>query len=85
MRQYNDGTYRRINKTEARRRYEAGEEVTLIPCNLRIDNCWGLALPVARDYWSCEGLAFDKVVNEAECFNCNAETGRYLAYYTKEA
>lgn len=66
MRQYNDGHYARITKTEARRRFDSGEAIAICASNLR---------PGAHDL-------FENKVNAFEFYNCiNSETGRKAAFY----
>ena len=76
--------YVRISKQAARRMYEAGETVYLVPCRFVPGNCWGLMYDANYYNWNkCE--PFDTVVNAFEYYNCNRETGRYTAFYRKVA
>lgn len=67
---------RRIGKREARRRYNNGEEILLAPHKANVELFGG---------WISNANCgkFDILVNEHEFFNCNAELGKYAAYYMK--
>jgi len=73
--------WNRINKTSARRLFNAGRDILFNPCNM----------PVRRDFYCVHVIAskkdrpdFDSVCNAFEYYNCNGETGRYAAFYVKE-
>lgn len=76
------GEFTKITKTEARKRYEAGESVYLVPCKMRIDSPWGHSSRAVRDV--TDTRTFQQVVNGFEYYNCFPETGNYAAYYIKE-
>lgn len=78
------GSYTRITKADARKLYDAGHIVYLCPVNLNPLSPWGLMLTVANDIVGYEGMSFEKVVNAATYYNCNGETGRYLAFYKED-
>lgn len=68
--------YKRISKAAARRIYDNGGELYFCPVKLNPESPWGLL------YWPGDrGTSFDDHVNVFEAFNCNAETGRYTAFY----
>ena len=80
MRQINVGEFVRISKSEAKRRYNAGETIRFCACNMSPVNMWGC-------YYDCcleVGREFEAVVNAFRYYNCNNETGRYPAYYVKK-
>ena len=66
----------RVTKRVARRLHSAGVAVWMLPCNMRLNNMWMYPMQLQS------GETFDKQVNACEYYNCNPETGRYLAYYT---
>lgn len=77
---YIDG-FRRITKAEAKRRYIAGETIRIVPVNLRPDNFWGFYADIKND----SPRRFEAFINEYSYYNCiDSETGRYLAFYTRE-
>lgn len=80
----NGVTFTRINKTTARKLYNAGLDVVFCPCNLRPFNRYGFGLDmrINKDDISNDGRTFDTVVNYFEYYNCrDTETGKYTAFY----
>lgn len=67
--------YEKITKTTARKMYASNKQVYVLPCNVCTDSMWmsPMEIPADRD--------FDKFCNEYQYYNCNAETGRRLAFY----
>jgi len=73
--------YKRISKGEARRLYNEGIAVYILPCKVYPDDNHPWIKPFKMDF-----RTFDEFVNEYEYYNCNiAEIGYYAAYYIKEA
>lgn len=72
----------RVNKQKARRLYNQAKTVTLIPCNVPLQNAWiaGYRINIVL----CEDREFDKIVNEFSFYNCNNILGKYPAYYVEE-
>lgn len=73
----NTGDYmERVSRRTAKRLYNAGEPIILLPCK-----CF-------TDYFSFETKenekeirTFDSLVNEFEYYNCNYKCGYYAAFY----
>lgn len=79
MRQYNDGHYARITKTEARRRFDSGEAIAICASNLRPGAFWYPECTIKKR--GAHDL-FENKVNAFEFYNCiNSETGRKAAFY----
>lgn len=78
---------RRINKREARRRYNAGERILFCPVKWRpLNRFYGLDVWIDKTNVSSLERTFDQIVNEFEFYNCHyPEAGRYTAFYIKEA
>lgn len=82
--------YRRVNKAAARKVFKSGKIVFALPVNMRIDNMWmppfrvyaGEHVQYEIDTYGLDGT-FDRVLNAITYYNCNNETGKYLAYYVK--
>ena len=71
----------KVNKTKARKLYDAGVALFLIPCKVSLDNIWGIGGFFDK---SC-GKTFDALVNEFEYYNCNNnEMGKYCSFYFKQ-
>ena len=73
----------RINKTEARGRYNRGEKIYVCPCKMDPENKWQKAVLLSMQ--TTDGEKFDNAVNYFEYYNCQYnELGKYAAFY-KEA
>ena len=74
-------TLKRIDRRKAAAAYNNGLDVLFIPCNLNpVNNFYNLGI------WENKALDgqyrdFTALVNAFEYYNCNAETGRYTAFY----
>lgn len=90
------GGYTRITKKEAARRYNAGEVIRLTACKLSPVSPWGCYSDAQKDYnatisWDgfntivARNRKFETVVNAFTYYNCTSETGKYPAYWKKEA
>ena len=90
------GGYTRITKKEAARRYNAGEIIRLTACKLSPVSPWSCYSDAQKDHnatVSGDGFdttvarnrEFETVVNTFTYYNCTNETGRYPAYWKKEA
>lgn len=77
------GGFTRITRKEARKRYNAGEVIRMCAVKLSPVNMWGCFADCCREALSPRSREFDTVVNAFTFYNCNAETGRYPAFYVK--
>lgn len=88
------GGFTRITRKEARKRYNAGEVVRMCAVKLSPVNMWAVLRiatrkpipPLRGDGFNtvvAHSREFDTVVNAFIFYNCNAETGRYPAFYVK--
>lgn len=74
----------RVNKLLARKMYNVGCTVVVVPCNCGADN------QVARAELSVFNAdkdllnKFDFLVDEFVYYNCNNETGQYVHFYVSE-
>lgn len=89
---YNNFTFKRINKKEARKAYTHGLTVIIAPCNLKPFTPWHVEYNLnisARDEFLEKPAKkewiendFNNYINSFEYYNCiNSETGRYTAFY----
>lgn len=76
---YNDGTFKKVTKTTAKKLFEAGKNIYLIPCKACINSYWFSPYRVNKD---CENT-FQSIVNSFEYYNCNNELGKYTAFYVE--
>ena len=82
--------YKKVNKPTARKLYNNGITVYLLPCKvsevaLTSKNSW--VNPIEISLLTCAHSAnkFDRTVNEYEYYNCNAELGYYPHYFVLES
>ena len=84
--------YKRINKPTARKMFNRGYTLYLLPCkvsdsvvtNTPHDYDWLRPLEISLPTSNHEANQFDRTVNEFEYYNCNAELGYYAHYYVSE-
>lgn len=69
------GRMTKVNKTRARKEYNNGKKVGLMPCKVRI----GIVQPVIVS--NVHGVDFDTMVNNFEYYNCGGEMGKYAHFY----
>ena len=73
----------RISKRHAARLYNQGKTVYLLPCKLHPASPWACPAGVQRRPGSNRTL--EDFSARYSHYNCNAETGRYPAYYVSDA
>ena len=87
--------YKRISKKAAEKLYNAGEIVRICPIKISPVNVWGLFADCQKERFTpvsgggfnatvARNREFETVVNAFTFYNCNAETGKYPAFYVKE-
>lgn len=76
----------KIDKRTARKNYEAGNIVYVLPNKVRVENDWLIPMPIERyhDDPLINDLPFDKWLTEYSYYNCNSELGNQLSYYLDE-
>lgn len=78
----------RINKTAARKAFNAGMDVLFVPCNMSIRrDCYfnyHVLLNNRGPEFDNSTRNFDTLCNHFEYYNCNNETGKYAAFYIWE-
>ncbi len=94
MNRYDNNGIVRVSKSMARRLYNAGKAIYLLPCKVRFENMWIKPVRAVPDELTTIGTStgfdtvvarnkeFETVVNCFEYYNCNNELGRYTAFYT---
>lgn len=70
---------KQVNKTVAKRLYNAGHEIHLLPCRVNINTSWGLLYTTNAK--ECDNVPFDSMVNAYTNYNCNTQLGKYPHYY----
>lgn len=71
---------KKINKATARRLFNQGVEITVMPCKCAIGSAWFTGARIARDY---SDSTFDQIINAFTHYNCCYELGYYPAYYVE--
>ena len=75
----------RVSKATARKLYEQGRELTLVPCKANLNSPWMQGFVAQKDFPELvqNGMDnFSKLVNAFEYYNCNdAQLGKYAAFY----
>lgn len=70
--------YTRINKSEARKLYNLGRPIVVLPCKANPSSPWFSNSMFSKK----SGRDFDALVNEFTYYNCNtSELGRRSAFY----
>lgn len=82
---------KRVQKRTAKKLWEQGIEVYMMPCKCNLGGFWIMPCPMPNinsfdetDKGICERIGitlFQKVVNSFECYNCNNEMGLYTHFY----
>ena len=71
--------YTRINKREARKLYNLGRTITILPCKANPNSPWFSNSTVSKE---SADKNFDALVNEFTFYNCNtSELGHRPAFY----
>ena len=74
---YNGLELKQVNKTVARKLFNKGVTVYILPSNMRLNNTWGKPLDINQEMYDMTVDNFDKIVNSFEYYNCSNETGLY--------
>ena len=69
--------YIRVRRDVAKRHFNAGTAVFAMPWKMRLGNMW--TSPMLADHE--EFKSFEEFENSCTYYNCNNETGKYLAWY----
>lgn len=70
--------YKKITKTTARKLYNAGKTIAMLPCKMHPENLWQPPYHVS----SVNNDNFETVCNCFRYYNCNyTETGKYISFY----
>lgn len=72
---------KQINKTQARKLYEAGETVYLLPCLCRVDGVWVSPYPIDKEHAVWWGDSFESDVLSFTNYNCCPELGKYPIFF----
>ena len=70
----------KITKGMARKLYNKGEEVMIIPNRIRVNSPLASWVIKPED----NSVSFEQMCNAIHYYNCSPETGMSLVYYAKE-
>ena len=70
---------KRINKTEARKLWNKGRVIFLVPARANLRSAWIQPIGISKR----QSGTFDKQINSFEYYNCHAPFGKYAWYYIK--
>jgi len=80
----NDLQYTQVNKTTARKLYEAKQPILLHSSNMAFNNPWQSPFPYDKDHYDTTTFndkVFDNIVNSFEYYNCDSERGLYTHFF----
>lgn len=73
--------YTRVNKTKAKKLYNEGYNILVMPCNYgQLNNLWTIDVEINNR----SNKDFNNVINEFIYYNCNNEVGKYPNFYINE-
>jgi len=81
---------RKVNKTLARKMFNDGKTIYILPCKIPLNNVWVqpyiINKTIANSIYNqtFEVIGFDTIINNFELYNCNYESGYYATYYINE-
>lgn len=85
MIKYNFNGLKRVNKTTAKKLYNAGINILIVPCkvNPTTAGTWSLGYCLNKNNNNLD--SFENAINNFIYYNCNYnELGKYPAYYIKK-
>jgi len=75
----------KINKSEARKLFNQGKNIYILPCKVVLKNPWVQPMKVNNknneDSKIYTTQTFDQIVNNFEYYNTGSQLGYYAAYY----
>lgn len=74
-----------INKTSARKVFNLGGTIYLLPSKVRFDNAWTYPCEISKKESSDIHSNFEKICMYFEVFNCGRELGQYIHFFIKES
>lgn len=78
---FNDGNYKRVTKRTAKKLFNAGTTIYLLPCKACLNSYWFSPYAMEYNHVIENGENFDTMINSFEFYNCNNEMGKYTSFY----
>ena len=74
-----------INKTAAKKYFDAGKAIFLQSSNMRFENVWQSPCEVTKErIVSYYDSSFEAFCNEYTYYNCDSERGKYIRFFIRE-
>lgn len=73
---------KRINMRQARKLYNEGTAIYLLPSKIILGSVWFLPIRISLD--SYDPGSFDAEVNTFRYYNCTTETGKRVHFYVED-
>lgn len=83
MKHYNFKTLERVDRRKAVTMYHFGLDVLFIPCELNPENDFYNLGIWENQFLIGQYANFTALENAFTAYNCNSETGKYIAFYVK--
>ena len=75
----------KINKSKARKLYNSGKTIAVLPSKMPVNNVWMNPMFMTKENIESnphfDGSNFDQIINSYEYYNCNNQLGKVCAYY----
>ena len=68
----------KVRRDTARRLFESGERIYLLPCKVRLGNPWINPMRASKNE---DTNSFDNIVSLYEYWNCGSELGKRVSFY----
>lgn len=68
--------FERITKAEAKKLYNSGKNISIVPCKAVPGSVWWAGFVNNEN-----GRNFENLINEFIYYNCNNQVGKYPAFY----
>ena len=73
--------YIKVNKTAAKKLLRNGYTIRVLPCNVKFKNLFFEPFEIDMAWLEANEMTFETFVNHYMYYNCNAELGKYPAYF----
>ena len=71
-----------VTKTQAKKFFEQGKTIYLLPSKMEFDNIWQSPLPFSISHLKGEpNWDFSKYIGFYEIYNCDRERGRWVHFF----
>lgn len=78
-------TFKKISQATAKKLYESGHDVVIIPCLCNPASAWMCGMSFNKNDIHGIDDTFNYLITSMKYYNCNKENGMHLAFYQEEA